>query len=144
VLRGSHKGPVVDQYNDKGEWVGCLKPTDAAAIDMSKVDYLEGPAGSVTIHNCRTLHYSKANWSETPRPLLLNVYSAANAMPYTYNPLQSKYYGAVVRGKPARWAYHDPRPCLLPPDWSGGYTSIFAVQQEEKGPPSIRRRRPAA
>jgi hypothetical protein len=132
VLRGSHKGPVVDQYNDKGEWVGCLKPTDAAAIDMSKVDYLEGPAGSVTIHNCRTLHYSKANWSETPRPLLLNVYSAANAMPYTYNPLQSKYYGAVVRGKPARWAYHDPRPCLLPPDWSGGYTSIFAVQQVEK------------
>ena len=43
VLRGSHKGPVVDQYNDKGEWVGCLKPADAAAIDMSKVDYLEGP-----------------------------------------------------------------------------------------------------
>ena len=31
----------------------------------------------------------------------------------------------------ARWAHHDPRPCLLPPDWSGGYTSIFAVQQEE-------------
>jgi hypothetical protein len=39
--------------------------------------------------------------------------------------------GAIVRGKPARWAYHDPRPCLLPPDWSGGYTSIFALQQEE-------------
>ena len=93
VLPGSHNGPVVDQYNDKGQWVGCLKPEDAAAIDMSKVDYLEGPAGSVTIHNCRTLHYSKANWSEIPRPLLLNVYSAANAMPYTYNPLQSKYYG---------------------------------------------------
>jgi ectoine hydroxylase-related dioxygenase (phytanoyl-CoA dioxygenase family) len=132
VLRGSHKGPVVDQYNAEGQWVGCLSAEDAGKIDMSKVDYLEGPAGSVTIHNCRTLHYSKANWSEIPRPLLLNVYSAANAMPYTYNPLQSKYYGAIVRGKPARWAYHDPRPCLLPPDWSGGYTSIFAVQQEEK------------
>ena len=131
VLPGSHNGPVVDQYNDKGEWVGCMKPADAAAIDMSKVVYLEGPAGSVTIHNCRTLHYSKANWSEIPRPLLLNVYSAANAMPYTYNPLQSRYMGAIVRGKPARWAYHDPRPCMLPPDWSGGYTSIFALQQEE-------------
>jgi ectoine hydroxylase len=131
VLRGSHKGPVVDQYNDKGEWVGCLKPADAAAIDWGKVEYLQGPAGSVTIHNCRTLHYSKANWSEVPRPLLLNVYSAADAMPYTYNPLQSKYYGAIVRGRPARWAHHDPRPCLLPPDWSGGYTSIFALQQEE-------------
>jgi hypothetical protein len=52
-------------------------------------------------------------------------------MPYTHNPLQSKYMGAIVRGKPARWAYHDSRPCLLPPDWSGGYTSIFALQQEE-------------
>ena len=131
VVRGSHKGPVVDQYNDKGEWVGSLKPEDAAAIDMSNVDYLEGPAGSVTIHNCRTLHYSKANWSENPRPLLLNTFSAANAMPYTHNPLQSKYMGAIVRGQPARWAYHDPRPCLLPPDWSGGYTSIFALQQGE-------------
>jgi ectoine hydroxylase-related dioxygenase (phytanoyl-CoA dioxygenase family) len=131
VLPGSHNGPVVDQYNDKGEWVGCLRPEDVAKIDMSKVVYLEGPAGSVTIHNCRTLHHSKANWSDVPRPLLLNVYSAANAMPYTYNPLPSKYTGAIVRGKPARWAAHDPRPCLLPPDWSGGYTSIFAVQQEE-------------
>ena len=131
VLPGSHNGPVVNQYNDKDEWVGCLRPEDVAKIDMSKVVYLEGPAGSVTIHNCRTLHHSKANWSEIPRPLLLNVYSAADAMPYTYNPLPSKYFGTIVRGKPARWAYHDPRPCLLPPDWSGGYTSIFAVQQEE-------------
>ena len=105
---------------------------DAADIDMSKVVYLEGPAGSITIHNCRTLHYSKANWSEIPRPLLLNVYSAADAMPYTANPLPSKYSGAIVRGKPARWAYHDPRPCMLPPDWSGGYTSIFALQQQEE------------
>jgi hypothetical protein len=132
VLPGSHNGPVVDQYNDKGQWVGCMKPDDTAAIDMSKVVYLEGPAGSVTLHNCRTLHHSRANWSDVARPLLLNVYSAANAMPYTFNPLKSRHYGAIVRGKPARWAYHDPRPCLLPPDWSGGYTSIFAVQQEEE------------
>jgi len=39
--------------------------------------------------------------------------------------------GRIVRGSPARWAHHDPQPCLLPPDWSGGYTSIFALQQEE-------------
>jgi len=36
-----------------------------------------------------------------------------------------------VRGQRARWAHHDPRPCMMPPDWSGGYTSIFAAQQEE-------------
>jgi len=46
-------------------------------------------------------------------------------------PLSSKYNQEIVRGKPVRWADHDPRPCLIPPDWSGGYSSIFALQQEE-------------
>lgn len=131
VLPGSHNGPLHLQYNDKGEWTGCLRPEDAAKIDMSKAVYLGGPAGSITIHNCRTLHYSEANYSSTPRPLLLNVYSAADAFPYTANPLRSRYDQAIVRGQRALWAHHDPRPCLMPPDWSGGYTSIFAVQQQE-------------
>jgi ectoine hydroxylase len=131
VLPGSHEHPLYDQYNEQGEWVGCLNAKDSAAIDMARAVYLDGPAGSVTIHNCRTLHYSKANYSDIPRPLLLNVYSSADAFPYTHNPLYSKYDQAIIRGRPARWAHHDPRPCLQPPDWSGGYTSIFALQQEE-------------
>ena len=36
-----------------------------------------------------------------------------------------------MRGKPARYARHDPRPCQIPRDWSGGYTSIFALQRED-------------
>lgn len=131
VYPGSHDGGLYNQFNEKDEWTGCLNAEDSATIDMNKAVFLDGPAGSVTIHNCRTLHYSARNDSDIPRPLLLNVYSAADAMPYTHNPLQSRYDQAIVRGKPARWAHHDPRPCLLPPDWSGGYTSIFAVQQEE-------------
>jgi ectoine hydroxylase-related dioxygenase (phytanoyl-CoA dioxygenase family) len=131
VIRGSHDGPLYNQYNDAGEWVGCLSDADAAALDLSKAVYLEGPAGSVTIHNCRTIHGSKPNLSDVPRPLLLNIYAAADAFPYTHNPLHSKYNQGVVRGEPARWAHHDPRPCLLPPDWSGGYSSIFALQQQE-------------
>ena len=94
---------------------------------------MTGPAGSITIHNCRTVHGSKKNLSPKGRPLLLNIYSAADAFPYTANPLNSpQYSGAIVRGKEARWAYHDPRPCLIPPDWSGGYTSLYALQQEEE------------
>ena len=49
----------------------------------------------------------------------------------TANPIPSRYDGAIVRGKPARWSHCDPRPCLIPPDWSGGYTSLYALQQEE-------------
>ena len=131
VVRGSHDGPLHDQYNGRGEWVGCLTEADAARIDPAKVAYLEGPAGSVTLHNCRTIHGSEPNRSPRARPLLLNVYAAADAFPYTHNPLYSKYDQAVVRGESVRWAHHDPRPCLVPPDWSGGYTSIFALQQEE-------------
>ena len=132
VVKGSHNGPLYDQYDDKGEWIGCLSDEDAAGLDVSKVVYLDGPPGSVTIHNCRTIHGSRPNNSDEGRPLLLNVYAAADAFSYTPNPLHSKYDQEIVRGKPVRWADHDPRPCLVPPDWSGGYTSIFALQQEEK------------
>ena len=57
--------------------------------------------------------------------------SSADAFPYTSNPIRSRFDQAIVRGKPARFAHHDPRPCLMPPDWSKGYTSIFALQQKE-------------
>ena len=131
VIRGSHAGPLYDQYDDSGEWAGCLSSRDVATIDQRDIIYLPGPAGSLTIHNCRAIHGSRVNHSAQPRPLLLNAYSAADAMPYTQNPLYSKYTETIVRGKAARWARHDPGPCLIPPDWSGGYTSIFALQQEE-------------
>lgn len=131
VIPGSHHGELYNQYNEKDQWTGCLREDDLRQIDMSKAEYLTGPAGSVTIHNCRTLHGSKRNLSATGRPLLLNAYSSADAFTYTPNPLISRHYGEIIRGKPARWARHDPRGCLIPPDWSGGYTSIYAVQQEE-------------
>ena len=132
VIAGSHQGPLYDQYDqDTGEWVGCLRDEDARQLDLSEAVYLEGPAGSLTIHNCRTIHGSRPNESDKARPLLLNVYSSADALPYTHNPLYSKYDQRIVRGERARWAHHDSRPCLVPPDWSGGYTSIFALQQRE-------------
>jgi ectoine hydroxylase len=91
-----------------------------------------GPAGSVTIHNCRTLHGSPVNTSDKGRPLLLYVLTSADAFPYTPNPIPSpRYDAAMVRGNRARRAHIDPEPCEVPPDWSRGYTSIFALQQQE-------------
>ena len=131
VIPGSHNGPLHDQYNDKGQWTGCLSDADAARIDLSKAVYLEGPPGSLTIHNCRTIHGSKANDTTRERPLFLTTLAAADAFAYTPNPIKSRYEHVHIRGRKARWAHHDPRPCLLPPDWSGGYSSIFALQQGE-------------
>ena len=132
IIAGSHKGPLFNQYNEDNQWIGCLSENDVMRLDMSRETYLPGPAGSITIHNCRTVHGSKINRTDRPRPLLLNAYAAANAMTYTFNPARSKYDQHIVRGQAARWARHDPEPCLLPPDWSGGYTSIFSLQQEEE------------
>ena len=69
VLPGSHNRPLYDLYGVDGNWAGCLNDEDAATIDLSKVDYLTGPAGSITIHNCRALHYSPSSTSPEPRPL---------------------------------------------------------------------------
>ena len=132
IIAGSHKGPLFNQYNEDNQWIGCLSDDDIIRLDMSRETYLPGPAGSITIHNCRTVHGSKINRTDRPRPLLLNAYAAANAMTYTFNPARSKYDQQIVRGQAARWARHDPEPCLLPPDWSGGYTSIFSLQQQEE------------
>jgi len=131
VIPKSHKGPLYDQY-ENGKWTGNLSSNDEKEIDINKAVYLDGLAGSVTIHNCRTVHGSKPNNSDLGRPLLLNVFSSADAMPYTKNPLYSKYDQKIILGKKARWAYHDPRPCLLPPDWSSGYKSIFSYQQQKE------------
>jgi ectoine hydroxylase-related dioxygenase (phytanoyl-CoA dioxygenase family) len=132
AVPGTHKGELFSQYGKNGQWVGCLAEEDLGGVDLGAVKYLTGPAGSITIHNCRVIHGSLKNLSDAGRPLLLNAYSAAESFPYTANPLPSRYAGTVVRGDAARWATHDPRPCEVPPDWSGGYTSLYAMQQEEE------------
>jgi len=133
VLPKSHLlDPMLSQYDAKGNWTGCLAEADLAKLDLSKAVYLTGPAGSLTIHNCRTLHSSPKNESDLGRPLLLNTMTSADAFPYTVNPIKPKHDQFVLRGKRALFAHHDPQPCLVPPDWSKGYTSIFALQQEEQ------------
>jgi ectoine hydroxylase-related dioxygenase (phytanoyl-CoA dioxygenase family) len=94
---------------------------------VSTAEYPVGPAGTVTVHSCRTVHGSAANASDRPRPLLLLTYTAADAFAYTDLVRQSPHGEEVIRGNPARWTRHDPRPCLMPP--AGPYRPIFAVQQ---------------
>ena len=129
LVKDSHEGPLYDLYGEDGEWNGCLNDDDAAEIDMSKVAYLTGPAGTITIHNCRSLHFSPDSISPNPRPLLLNCFTAANSKPYTPHPEPTSHSFQLVRGKPARWAELDPRPCQIPPDWSRGFTTIFENQE---------------
>lgn len=133
VVPGSHAGPLYDLYDPSGRWTGNIRDEDLQSAGVENAEYLMGPAGSVTVHNCRSVHGSAPNLSERPRPLLLCAYSAADAFPITTLTAGASHSEALIRGEPARWARFDPRPCLMPPDWSrqGGYKSIFADQQKE-------------
>ena len=130
VIPNSHDGPLYDHYDKDERWTGFIDEGDLPDIELSCAHYLCGPAGSVTAHNCRSVHGSASNHSERSRPLLLCAYSAADAFPITNLTLGASRSETIIRGKPARWARFDSRPCCMPPDWSKtGYRSIFEHQQ---------------
>lgn len=131
ILPGSHTGPIYNHFDKQGTWCGEIDPADLASIDLDEAVELTGPAGSVTVHNYNTVHGSRPNLSDVGRPLLLYVLSAADAAPYTSQPLKSRYEQQIVRGHAATHIHHEPGRYRQPPDWSSGYTSIFAIQQKE-------------
>ena len=126
-IPGSHRDDLFDQY-DGDRWVGCLSEADEARIDVANAVFPVGPAGSVTIHNCRTLHGSSPNRSDKHRPLLLQTYAAADAFVYTDLVRASPRGDTLIRGEAARWARHDPRACQVGPS---KVRTIFEVQQRE-------------
>jgi ectoine hydroxylase len=128
-VSGSHNGPLFDLY-DGDRWVGALADDDLPLAGVEHAAYPIGPAGTITVHNCRTVHGSSPNGSDRARPLLLQTYAPADAYAYTDLVKPSPHGGELIRGEPARWARHDPRPCLLPP--AGPYRPIFASQQCEE------------
>jgi len=130
VIPGSHAGPLFDLYDEAQQWTGNIREADIPGIGVGRAQYLGGPAGSITVHNCRSIHGSPPNMSSRPRPLLLCAYSCADALPITTLTAGAEHSEKIVRGEAARWARFDPRPVLMPPDWSKtGHKSIFEHQQ---------------
>ncbi len=133
VVPGSHKGEIHDQYDEHDQWVGHISEDALERVDLSKVRWLSGPAGSVTVHHCRTIHGSLPNTSDHGRPLLLHTYTAADALPLTARSTSTSHEGRMIRGELARWVEFDSDPCQLPPDRSNqpGIT-IFSSQNRER------------
>ena len=133
VIPGSHAGPLYDLYDHALQWTGSIRDEDIPGIHVEQASYIAGPAGTITVHNCRSVHGSPRNWSDRPRPLLLCAYSAGDAMPITDLVAKTPHGDEIVRGQRARWARFDPRPVLMPPDWGKiGHKSIFQHQQQER------------
>jgi len=134
AIPGSHRGPIYDHFNSKDEWVGALSDADEATLPMKTAGYMCGRAGTITIHNIRTVHGSMPNNSPRMRPLLINAFASADAYSLTPYPGSAcSQNETVIRGKRSRWARFDQEECRMPPDWSDGYSSIFALQQDEEG-----------
>ena len=135
VIPESHHGVLYEHYDENGNWIGELNASDAATVDEAKAVSFPGAKGSITVHHARTLHGSKPSRAPNMRPLLINAYASADALPYTDGGVMGNpNYRKLVRGEPAKWAEHDPRPCPIPPDWSGGYPSLYQQQVTAENP----------
>ena len=127
AIPGTHRGPIFDQFDD-GRWTGALTARDTATLAAGTAVDMCGPAGTVVLLHCR-VHGSAANCSSRMRPLLLNVYAAADALPMTPLPAPTTRTGVLVRGQEPLHVHMEPYPARLPPRCDQvGYRSIFAAQ----------------
>lgn len=134
LIPESHKGDLFPHYDDEGNWTGTVPPGDMATLPTDQADGPTGEAGTVLALNCRTVHGSKRNETDRVRPILLYVYSSADAFPWAFHPTHTSLSGEIVRGEAAKFPHMDPRPCPVPPDWSkSGYGSIFTSQEKGDG-----------
>ncbi|MEM9683839.1 MAG: phytanoyl-CoA dioxygenase family protein, partial [Pseudomonadota bacterium] len=128
----SHDGDLFDHQDSSGRWLGYIADEDLKTVALGSADSLCGRAGTLIMLNCRVIHGSHAATGKRPRPMMLNVYSSADAFMLGAPPTPSIHTGEIVRGTAARWSHNDPRPCRIPPDWSKeGYISIYAAQKHE-------------
>jgi len=138
IVPGSHTGELFNLYaNDNETWTGSIRADDLPRIDLASANYLKGPAGSITVHNCGCVHGSMPNNSGRVRPLLLQTYSAFDSFPLLgvgANGATGRTSGMLIgQGEPARSLTVHGRTMPAAPDWSrGGYTTIFDVQQDRK------------
>lgn len=129
--RGSHEGPLYSQYDRDGKFVVRIRDEDLGWLKDDLIEHAIGGPGTTLLLHCRTVHGSLENRSPRARPLLLPVYSSADSFAYTPSPIVSPRMGDIVRGRAARQASFDTRPCELPPDFRAGYHPPWLAQQDE-------------
>src|SRR5215510_9932921 len=127
VLPGSHRGPIYTHYDAQGRFVGGMRAEDIAHLDRSGATLLALPAGSIHIHHYRLVHWSAPNTSPGDRRLLINAYTAADAVSLAADPTGSPRYGRLVRGTYPSVARRTAGDMPMPPDFSRGYTSIYEL-----------------
>jgi len=115
-----------------------MRDDDIKQLELDKVVWLKGDAGSVTIHNACMIHGSMPNDSDRGRPLLLQTYSAIDSYPIGCLGANSALGGAsgtVIQGPSGQHLRVQGRELKCAPDWSasaGRAPTIFGSQQRQK------------
>jgi len=130
VVPKSHEGPFYDHYDKDDNWLGYIQDDKLAEAGLDTAVDLTGPAGTITVHHCATLHASRANVSKLGRPVLIVTYCACDAVGYTAVTYPTSNCLKVVCGEETKFARLEPMNMRMPPDWSDGYTSIFEHQEK--------------
>ena len=131
-IPSSHKGDLYSHFHPDRTWSGYLSKDDLVKAKPENAVNLTGKAGTIIAINCRTIHGSMDNKTDRVRPLLLYVYSSADAFTWVPNPTPCSQSGEIVRGTAARHVHMEPYAHEVPPNWEKeGYGSIFASQRRE-------------
>lgn len=93
---GSHAGPLHSLWHGDA-FTGAIAEPEAERMKSRAVTCC-GPAGAVCLMHTRLAHGSAPNRSEHPRTLFISVYSAADALPCSRNPVPNRHEGVIVRG----------------------------------------------
>ncbi|MEQ8440520.1 MAG: phytanoyl-CoA dioxygenase family protein [Alphaproteobacteria bacterium] len=125
---GSHRQGPLSIWQDGKYVFTCEHEMDPK--DIEKATYVECEAGDAIIHHGLSVHGSVANMTEEPVVTFTAQYAAADAMAYTAPVIDSIHRNWMVRGRPATHARVEEMVVQLPPDFSGGYTSLFTNQDD--------------
>jgi len=96
VVPGSHRGEIHGLWHND-TFTGTVAD-DVTARCKEQAVVCTGKAGSACLMHTRLLHGSAPNLSDSPRTLFICVYSAADALPCSPNPMPTSYQGRIVRG----------------------------------------------
>lgn len=126
VVAGSHTGEIHGLWHD-GVFTGAVD--DSITEDcLQKAITCVGAAGSVCLMHSRLLHGSAPNLSEHPRTLFICVYSAEDAVPYSSNPVPTRFEGLIVAGEQTNKVRSIPYEIELPQKPAGA--SFFDQQAQ--------------
>jgi ectoine hydroxylase-related dioxygenase (phytanoyl-CoA dioxygenase family) len=128
IIPGSHTAGPLSIWRDGVYVFTCEGGIDPA--DLEQAVFLECGPGDVQAHHGLAVHASAPNPTDALCTTLTIQYAAADAFAYTAPVIDSVHRGAIVRGERSRFARVEAGMIELPPDFSAGYKSLFASQDD--------------